>query len=352
MQERRNSVQQVLSANPWAPYAGGNPSEQVERVDRLASSLLQYARVDNVSELCALKMFKIAEGGKEAEESLGRLKNEIAVLRQNRPGLLRLLDANEKERWIVTEYMPDGALDKNPTTYQGDALGALMAFRSIVKTVAGLHKDNYVHRDIKPANVFIAGYERLVLGDFGIVFIPDQQGQRLTLTNERVGPRDYMPQWGDVGERLENVHTNFDVYMLGKLLWCMVTGRLKLPREYHDKPAYDVKTQFSNDPKIDAVSTIIKKCVVEEPDQCLASAVELLAVVDEQIEILGQGDQALANGEPGHCLVCGKGQYRKAELEAGVVGKSVVSLSMAGQPIEVSMFTCDFCHHVQFFRAE
>jgi hypothetical protein len=45
-----------------------------------------------------------------------------------------------------------------------------------------------------------------------------------------------MPQWGDLGERLEHVQPNFDVYMLGKLLWCMVSGRLKLPREYHKKP--------------------------------------------------------------------------------------------------------------------
>jgi serine/threonine protein kinase len=159
VQERRTSIQQILSSNPWAPYVGSNPNEQVERIDRLASSLFGYVRPDAVSELGALKMFKIPEQGEEAEEAIGRLKNEITVLRESRPGLVKLLDANEKEQWMVTEYMPNATLDKTPTVYKGDVVGALKAFRSLVETVAGLHKDSYVHRDIKPANVFLAEHE-------------------------------------------------------------------------------------------------------------------------------------------------------------------------------------------------
>lgn len=351
VEARRVATQQILKTNPWAPYVGGNPNEQVERVNQLATSLMNYARPDSDSELGALKMFKLDESGKEADEAIGRLKNEITVLEQNRPGLLRLLDANEKEKWVVTEYMPGGTLDTKPTTYRGDALGALKAFKSLVETVAGLHKDNYVHRDIKPANVFLAGTDRLVLGDFGIVFVPDQN-TRLTVTDERVGPRDYMPQWGDLGDRLENVHTNFDVYMLGKLLWCMVTGRLKLPREYHQRPAYDVKRLFPADPGVIVIDEIIRECVVEEPDQCLASAVVLLAKVDSQLAMLERGGQPLTDGVPRPCRVCGKGLYKKMVLDPGVSGKPVVNLTLAGKPLEMSIFSCDVCHHVQFFREE
>jgi serine/threonine protein kinase len=351
VEARRIATQRILKANPWAAYAGSSPNEQVDRVDQLATSAFDYARPDDVSELGALKMFKFQESGKEAEEAIGRLKNEITVLSQKRPGLLTLLDANEQQRWIVTEYVPDGTLDQKPTAYKGDALGALRAFKSLVETVAALHRDNYVHRDIKPANVFLAGRGGLVLGDFGIVFVPDQR-ERLTVTDERVGPRDYMPQWGDLGERLENVHTNFDVYMLGKLLWCMVTGRLKLPREYHQRPAYNLIALFPNDPGMYAIDAIVQQCVVEEPDQCLGSAVDLLALVDEQLAVLERGGQVLTEGIPRPCHICGKGQYRKMLLEPGVVGKPLVNLSLAGKSIEFSIFICDVCHHVQLFRAE
>ena len=82
-----------------------------------------------------------------------------------------------------------------------------------MNTVALLHDENVVHRDIKSANVFVRQDDELVLGDFGIVYLPDQPA-RLTRTNESVGPHDYMPPWTDAGGRLEKVHTNFDVYML------------------------------------------------------------------------------------------------------------------------------------------
>jgi len=350
VQQRQRLVQEILRSNLWAPYIGGNPNEQVERVDRFVTSLVEYARPEAYSELGALKMFKIPQDSVEAEEALGRLNNEVTVLRQKRPGLVRLLDVNEQEKWIITEYMPNQTLEKRPTTYKGNALGALKAFRSLVETVALLHRDKYVHRDIKPANVFFAENERLALGDFGIVFIPDQR-ERMTLTNERVGPRDYMPQWGDLGERLESVHTNFDVYMLGKLLWCMVTGRLKLPREYHDRPAYDIKLLFPKDPDMRAVDAIVQKCVVEEPDQCPDSASELFVLVDEQLTMLGQGGQLLTDGVPRPCRVCGKGQYHRMELDTNIAGKPVVNVSLAGKPIELSMFICDVCNHTQFFRA-
>jgi serine/threonine protein kinase len=312
--------------------------------------LSEYGRPDKPSELGALKMFKIPDKDPENEEALQRLTNEVAVLKQNRVGLVKLLADNEKEKWIVTEYMPDGTLFSQPTTYRGDAFGALTAFRSLVATVAGLHKDKYVHRDIKPANVFMVEYHELVLGDFGIVFLPEQ-AERPTVTNERVGPRDYMPQWADLGERLENVHPNFDVYMLGKLLWCMVTGRLRLPREYQNRPVYDIKVLFPNDAAMPVLHGIIEKCVVEEPDECLPSAVELLALVDEQLTVLERGGESMTDGTPSYCRTCGKGRYQKVHLDPNVTGEPVVNLTMAGKPIAVSMFVCDKCYHAQFFRA-
>lgn len=348
--ERRNASDAVLRSNPWAPYVGGNPTEISERVERLASSIWSYARPDQLPELGALKTFKIPKDETEAAEALGRLKNEITILQQDRPGFVKLLDANENERWIVTEFMPLGTLDKKPHLFKGNAYAALTAFRSLAAAVAGLHSDNCVHRDIKPANVFLGDDGNLILGDFGLVFLPEG-GERITLTDERVGPRDYMPQWADLGERLEKVHTNFDVYMLGKLLWCMVAGRLKLPREYHNREQYDLKVLFPNDPNMVAVDAIVKKCVVEEPAECLTSARELLSLVDEYLAVIQNGGQPMNEGTPTFCRVCGRGRYKRMQLAPGVSGKPVVGLSMAGMPFQASIFKCDNCQHFQFFAS-
>jgi serine/threonine protein kinase len=310
VQERNEAIDEIFGASPWTNYL--TQEDRRERIERLAPAMWKYARPETADDLAALKQFTIPDSGPDADEAVKRLRNEILILRQPRPGLVKLIDANENERWMVTEFMSGGTLFNHPTKYKGDAYRALKAFRSLVETVAGLHKDNLVHRDIKPANVFLGVDESLVLGDFGLIFLPEQP-ERPTMTNERVGPRDYMPQWADLGERLENVQPNFDVYMLGKLLWCMVSGRLKLPREYHKRPAYDVTALFPNDPSMRAIGDIIGHCVVEEPEQCLESAEKLLDLVDESLALIQKGIPML--DEHGKfalsCRICGKGSYQE-----------------------------------------
>jgi len=182
-----------------------------------ATASYEYARPERLSELGALKKFNIRVGGAPAEE---RLKKEIAILRENRANLPRLLAANEVKQWMVTEYFPGGTLEKHPLRYKGKPILALRAFRILVKTVAALHKDGIVHRDIKPANIFIGSYGKLILGDFGIVFVPGTDS-RLTITDEQVGPWEHMPPWADIDKRLEDVRPNFDVYMLGRVFCCL-----------------------------------------------------------------------------------------------------------------------------------
>ena len=321
------------------------------RFPEFAEASWSYARPDLHSELGALKVFDIPDVGKEAEEATGRLKNEVAVLRANRKGLIKLLDANEGEHWMVTEFMPGGTLENHPGTFEGNALGALKAFRSLVETVADLHKEQKVHRDIKPANVFIEEDRHLVLGDFGIVYLPEQR-ERLTCTNERVGSRTYMPTWADLGERLERVDPTFDVYMLGKLLWCMVSGRLKLPLWYHRKPQFDLTVKFPDNEQMNAVNLIVDKCVVEFPDDCLASAQELLVVVSRTLASLEHGAPQTI-GTHGAirlpCRVCGKCYYQSDTVQGSIRLPTFDEMGRAINPIYVRVFVCNVCTHYEFF---
>ena len=97
---------------------------------------------------------------------------------------------------------------------------------SLVNIVAQLHDENIVHRDIKPANVFVrVDSMTLVPVIWHRIFCRIKPARFATRTNESVGPHEYMPPV-QTGGRLNKVETNFDVYMLGKLLWCIVMGRL------------------------------------------------------------------------------------------------------------------------------
>ena len=327
----------------------------------LAEAVTSYGRADSLFELGALKKFKMAKAGEsltplpesEAYEAIERLKNEIAVLSQARAGLPKLLASNVEQRWIVTEYFPEGTLDKHPNKFRGKGHAALKAFRSVVQTVALLHKDGYVHRDIKPHNVFIRNDEELALGDFGIVYLPNVS-DRVTLTGERVGPRDYMPQWANLGVRHEKVEPCFDVYMLGKLLWSMVDGRMFLPREYHREPEFDLTKTFPGDPDMFLINRVLDKCVVERSANCLSSAQDLLMMVDAIQSALARGGQLLTEGVPRPCHVCGTGSYQVHRLRKENATASM-RLWMSGgatdiEVVGVQLFSCDSCGNIQFFR--
>jgi len=332
--QREGSLQQIRTSIDGDKRAG------------LANAIWSYARPDSHSELGALKVFKIRPAGAPAQD---RLKREINILEENRSGLPKLLDSNEAEQWMVTEYFPNRTLAESPGKYKGQAAAALVAFRGLVATVsASLHKDNIVHRDLKPANVFIGNDGCLIPGDFGLVYLPDYS-PRPTVADERVGPWECMPQWADLGLRLEDVRPSFDVYMLGKLLWCMVSGKSRLPREYHRWPEFDLATLFQADDQMQLVNTILDKCLVDRPERCLTSATELLVFVDEAVLTIDEG--ALLLDKSGQlklrCRACGKGVYQE---DAGTVhlDRHDDMGRVLGQ-VYSRTFVCNVCTHRQFF---
>jgi len=316
---------------------------------QFAESLRTYMRPDLPSELGAMKIFKIRKDSDE-QHALDRLKQEIQVLQQKRPGLPNLLDCSESERWIVTEYFPRKTVEDNISRYRSNVALALKAFLSLVNTVALLHDEDIVHRDIKPANVFVRQDDELVLGDFGIVYLPDQPA-RLTRTNESVGPHDYMPPWTDVGGRLEKVHPNFDVYMLGKLLWCMVSGRLLLRREWFKNQDNDISLMFGHDPHAYMINVILEKCVVERPQDCI-SIRELRAMVLAFVGVIEQGGQLLQNGIPRPCHVCGGGRYQPESLPQDKPVGDIRIWTGGSDTVRLTIqtFTCSNCGHVEFFK--
>jgi serine/threonine protein kinase len=353
---RKGGIQRILDSNPWGTVMD-NTREL--RTGQFADAVVEYARPESPTELGALKIFKLRETSpQEKQEALGRLRQEIAVLVQNREGLSRLLDANEEEGWIVTEYFPELALENHPSKYRGKVAPALRAFRSLVETVASLHRDGYIHRDIKPANVFIRNNDKLVLGDFGIVYAPSAP-DRMTKSLERVGPRDYIPLWANLGERLENVRPSIDVYMLGKLLWSMVDGRAVLPRECYSDPEldFDLTEKFPNDPHMYAINRILDKSVVAQERNCLPSADDLLLMVEEFLSIIERGGQLLQDDIPRPCHVCGKGFYKPEPLRQDTT-TGVLRIWFTGaqdhgiEKLGVRPFVCDnaYCGHIQFFH--
>ncbi len=306
--QRQTLLSTIRASNPWPNVA--SQAERIANAEQLANAIMEYARPERSDELGALKVFKHRGNSDELQER-GRLKNEIESLKRDLPGLPKLLDSDLDGRWLVTEFFERGSLDKDPELFKARPVEALRALKPITMTLADLHQQGIVHRDIKAANLFVTQDNGLVLGDFGIVFVPDAE-LRLTQTEERVGPRDHMPPWANTDIRLENVTPSFDVYLLGRLIWCMVTGRPFLNREWHRKDAFNLEKLFPDDPHMPAINQILDLCLVEDEANCLKDAGALLPRISDFLKS-AEGNGTLFNGVLRHCQVCMQGRYRATE---------------------------------------
>lgn len=121
-------------------------------------------------------------------------------------------------------YIPDTLENRIRQYRQLDITGIM---RELIAGLAALHAVGMVHRDIKPANIlFIHG--RAVLGDIGMV-TADTSSMSLAGTLGFIPPelRDGTSSPGTVGKA-------GDVYALGMVLYCMITGNA--PEEFPALP--------------------------------------------------------------------------------------------------------------------
>lgn len=348
--QRRRSLEIIKSQ---LPISIGTEESISSRNLEYVEAIRDYTRPDLPDELGAMKEFKLRDN---EEQSLSRLRQEIEVLQQNLPGLPKLLGFDIEERWMVTEFFPNGTLEDHLEEYKGNAALALKAFRSVVATIALLHNEGKVHRDIKPANIFIGKEHEFILGDFGLVYVPNREARITRFQGETVGAGDFIPPatWRGMGIRLETVKTNFDVYMLGKVLWCMVAGKPKLDREFWDEPENDLTKLFPKDPHMHMINLILGRSVVTREEKCCGSANDLLLQVDTNLEQIKQGGQLLHDGIRRICHVCGAGEYSRQILKDTPsynmrLWNSGAALHDANLGIEI--WECGTCHHIQFFRS-
>ena len=117
-----------------------------------------------------------------------------------------------------------------------------------------------------------------------------------------------MPPWVLLDDQ-PAINPAFDAYMLGKVLWCMVSGKLKLHREDFRDRRFDLTKLYPNDPHMHIINTILEKTVVAREGDCLRSAQDLWLMVGALLEMMERGGQLWKDGVPKPCQVCGVGYY-------------------------------------------
>lgn len=327
--------------------ASGTKEEHRTRAVELLTLIETHLRRE-VSEQCGVVKV-LHEPARRDAKALERLAREVEVLAAIRnPHIIKILDASVKDGWFVTPYYPEGPLSKHLDRFAGDPERSLAALLPLVHGVAELHEEGVVHRDIKPDNIFVDG-DRLILGDFGIVFFEEAGRTRLTDSYENVGSRDWMPGWA-MGMRVEDVSATFDVFGLGKVLWAMVSGRTKLRLWYFLEPEFNLVEQFPYDPRVRWINRLLAGSVVERRADSWPDAGEFASQLHRVRVQLRNGGQVIQRNVPRWCSVCGGGTYQLIINEASPpAAMRNFGLDPAGaNPYRI--YECQNCGHIQMFR--
>jgi serine/threonine protein kinase len=317
-------------------------NNRVESARKVLQGVRILAGVDNEADLVAIKILRKDVRPDRLASGRARFKVEVEAYQkvQDRH-LLRVIESNLEDGWLVSEYQPGGTLSSILETFRGDAYGVVHAIIPVVEAVGRLHEAKVVHRDIKPENIFIGRLGELILGDLGIAYLLDGTGTRVSQTGEKVGTLSFMPPWAMDG--LDDVAGNFDVYCLGKTIWAMIAGNNRLKLEYGHKPDQTLPSIFPTYEAMPVVDAFLRKCMCHrEDDMVITSVPQMLEELHRLHTILRRGGQRIGRGASTHCLVCGLGNYEELH-----------DLSKAGlqrfSSAEVIALSCDYCGHVQSF---
>jgi serine/threonine protein kinase len=170
----------------------------------------------------AVKVFRPSYAERASFRDYFMLEAE-KIAQFDHPNILPFLEYGEGEEllYLVTPFVTTGTLDDLLTRVGGrlSALQALPVVQQLCNAIQYAHDHNVMHGNIKPTNVFVADDGHMLLADFGIARGYDDSQQSLT----RMG-------WGSAEyaspeQSLGILHPSSDIYMLGVLLFRLLTGQ-------------------------------------------------------------------------------------------------------------------------------
>jgi len=205
-----------------------------------------------------------------------------AAARLNHPAIVHIYDIVETEAgdWIVMELVEGMSLSQKIREGSLDLGQAIRHGREIAEGLAEAHAQGVIHRDLKASNVMITASGRAKILDFGLAkLVHPENDTDLSQPGIVLGTCHAMSP-----EQIQGMPVDHrsDLFSLGSLLHEMLTGvspflggtpqeTLSLIYLYQPPPVSQLRPEIPR-----ALSDLIGRLLVKEPDRRLASAGEVV----------------------------------------------------------------------------
>ena len=205
-----------------------NKYEVVEEIGRGGMGIVCRVCHLELDAMFALKML-LPELSAD-KELVKRFHHEARIMAKlQHPNIVRVFDIDRDgdKYYFVMEYVSGRNLaeilkDKGPLPMEE----VLRVSTQVGQALAHAHefKPPVIHRDIKPSNIMIeAGSGRVVLTDFGIAKLADQDRTRYTRTGIAIGTIRYCAP--EQLQGIPDLDARADIYALGLVMYEMCTGQ-------------------------------------------------------------------------------------------------------------------------------
>ncbi len=234
--------------------------------------VVYLARQESLRRIVALKT--MLTGDHASAEEIERFRREAEAAAQlEHSGIVPIFEVGEHagQHYFSMGYVEGGSLADRikhgplPPRQAGELV------RQVAEAVAYAHQHGVIHRDLKPSNILLDRDGHPKVSDFGLAKQVSGLSQ-LTLTGQVLGTPSYMAPEQAAG-KTDEVGPAADIYSLGALLYCLVTGRppfqaagpvetLRQVLEQEPVPPRQLNGAVSRD-----LETICLKCLQKEPSK-------------------------------------------------------------------------------------
>ncbi len=233
-------------------------------------------RFDGVAAVKLLNPSLLGPGGRARFEREGSLLARLA-----HPNIGRLLDAGvtpSGQPYLVLEHIDGKTIDRFVAEHALSTEERLRLFLQVLAAVGHAHANLVVHRDLKPSNILVTADGTVKLLDFGIAKLLAGERERSLETLTVDGGRLLTPEYS-APEQVSGgaITTATDVYLLGVLLYRIVSGRHPTA-EGCTSPAAAVRALFDVEPvrlKLGDLDTIARKALRKDPGERYQTVAEL-----------------------------------------------------------------------------
>jgi WD40 repeat protein len=262
--------------------------ELLSEVARGGMGIVFRARQVSLNRIVAVKM--ILAGRLASGDDVRRFRLEAeAAAKLDHPGIVPIYEVGQHDgqHYFSMGFVEGDSLAQRVAGGPLPARDAADLVQQLAGAVQFAHEHGVIHRDLKPANVLIDPRGRARITDFGLAKAI-REDRLLTATGQVLGTPSYMPPEQAAG-RIESIGPAADIYSLGAILYCLLTGRppfhsssatdtLLQVREREPVPPRQLNASVPRDPE-----TIALKCLQKEPKRRYGSARELAEDLDRYL---------------------------------------------------------------------